>query len=78
MARIKQALRILRRKDGRKPKYLAVSRKSIGIIYINGRPYIYNADLVYHDQPVTIEQAVEDYEKKTHQNRRRVIVIRRK
>lgn len=82
MATAKQHLRVFHKRHGRQsnsqPKGVAINRKSVGIIYINGHPYIYRADLVYHGVTPTLEQQMEDYERKYHRPGRRIIVVRRR
>lgn len=56
-----------------------ISRMSKGTIWINGKPFTYNADLVYHGKEAlnkTAEDIIEDYEKK--RRKKRVIIIKRK
>lgn len=64
---------ILGRPKNRQTKGMAINRKSIGTVWINGVPYTYNPNLVYNN-PVTVEQIIEDSQPK----KRKVIVIRRK
>lgn len=77
MATIRQYLWVFHKKHG-DPRGIAINRKSVGIIYINGHPYIYRADLVYHGETPSLEQQLEDYERKYHKPGRRIIVVRRK
>lgn len=67
-----QRIWIITPKKPRKPKGVAISKKSIGTIWINGVPHTYNSDLVYNN-PVTIDKIVKDSQPKP-----RVIIIRRK
>ena len=57
----------------RKTKGMAINRRSVGTVWINGVPHTYNANLVY-DHPVTVDQIVED----SQPRKRKVILIRRK
>lgn len=60
------------RPKNRKTRGIAINKKSIGTIWVNGAPLTYNADLVYSNQ-VTTQQIVEDSEPK-----KKIILIRRK
>lgn len=71
MARARQIL-IIGSPRGRKTKGIAINKKSIGTIVVNGTPMTYNADLVYSNQ-VTTQQIVEDSEPK-----KKIILIKRK
>lgn len=59
-------------KKPRKARGVAINKKSIGTILINGTLLTYNADLIYSNK-VTTEQIVEDSEPK-----KKIILIRRK
>lgn len=56
----------------RKTKGVAINKNSIGTVWINGKPYTYNSDLVYSN-PVTVEQIVED-----NQPKQKIIIIKRR
>lgn len=71
MARARQIL-IIGSPRGQKTKGIAINKKSIGTVWINGIPHTYNSDLVYNN-PVTIDKIVKDSQPKP-----RVIIIRRK
>lgn len=74
MARARQIL-IIGSPKGRKTRGIAINKKSIGTIWVNGIPYTYNANLVYSNK-VTTEQIVEDDQK--NKTKKRIILIRRK
>lgn len=74
MARARQIL-IIGSPKGRKTRGIAISKKSIGTIWVNGIPHTYNANLVYSNK-VTTEQIVEDDQK--NKTKKRIILIRRK
>lgn len=63
--------------QGKKAKGVLIDKRSIGTATINGKTYTYNADLVYHEYK-SVEEVVEDAEKKKPTNKTRTIVIRRK
>lgn len=57
---------------GLKTSGIAINKKSIGTIWVNGIPHTYNANLVYNN-PVMVDEIVEDSEPK-----KKIIFIRRK
>ena len=63
------------RPKNRKTCGIAINKKSIGTIWVNGIPHTYNANLVYSNK-VTTEQIVEDDQK--NKTKKRIILIRRK
>lgn len=63
-----------------KKELLFIDKRSIGTIWVNGVPFTYNADLVYHGEAAmntTIEDIYDDYEKR-RTSKRRVIVIKKR
>lgn len=59
-------------KRPRQARGIAISRRSIGTVWINGIPYTYNPELIYKTQ-ITTDQIIED-----SQPKKRIIIIRRK
>lgn len=81
MPRLRQELQVWSFTNKKKtlPEFLFIDRKSIGTIWVNGKPFTYNAELVYHGEEAlnkTAEDIIEDYEKK--RRKKRVIIIKRK
>lgn len=67
-----QRIWIITPKKPRKPKGVAISKKSIGTIWINGVPHTYNPQLVYHNE-VDVDKLIDD-----SQPKKKIILIKRK